>query len=54
MGIEIDPVNVEIMEKRISPIRPADDAEKFRKEYIYTENLEKIWPKRSIPLLSEA
>ena len=54
LGIEIDPANVELIEKRTAQIRPADEVERFRKEYVYTDGLEKIWPKRSIPLLSEA
>lgn len=43
IGIEIDPANVECIKNRIKNIRPADNIEKYYKNYIYTENLNEIW-----------
>jgi len=43
IGIEIDPTNVSIIENRISLIRASDIIYKYKDNYKYTENLEKIW-----------
>ncbi len=43
ISIEIDPQNVACIENRLGVIREADDVRKFYKDYICTENLEKIW-----------
>ncbi len=43
IGIEIDPENVKIINKRLLKPRNSDNIEKYRKDYIYTENLDKIW-----------
>ena len=47
IGIEIDPKNVEMIKCRIEKMREADSIEKYYKDYIYTENLSKIWNKDS-------
>ncbi|MGP6240151.1 DNA-methyltransferase [Cuniculiplasma sp. SKW4] len=43
LGVEIDPVNVSEIEKRLNNIRPTDNIEKYRKDYYYTKDLNKIW-----------
>jgi len=48
IGIEIDPKNAKMIEKRLEEIRDADDVEKYYQEYIYTENLPEIWGGKSI------
>ena len=50
VGIEIDPDYVEIIEKRLKSLRPADDVVKYRHYYRFTPNLEEIW--HSATLLS--
>lgn len=44
IGIEIDPIYVEVIKKRISSIRNADNVLKYRKYYRFTPNLDEIWP----------
>ncbi len=43
IGIEIDPKNVDMIKSRLEEIRDSDSVEKYYKEYICTEDLEKIW-----------
>jgi DNA modification methylase len=43
IGIEIDPNNVEMIRSRLEKVRDADAIEKYYEDYIYTEDLEKIW-----------
>ena len=43
IGIEIDPENVKCIEDRLEIIREPDNINKYYEDYIYTENLEKIW-----------
>ena len=43
IGIEKDKENVRCIEKRLKVIRESDDVQRFYGEYIYTENLDKIW-----------
>jgi len=43
ISIELDPKNVEVINKRLKTIRDSDRIDKFYSNYIYTENLEKIW-----------
>ncbi|MBC8491422.1 MAG: site-specific DNA-methyltransferase [Candidatus Marinimicrobia bacterium] len=50
VGIEVDPHNVELIRRRISQIRPADEVGRFRKEYIYTENLSEIWGEQNLEM----
>jgi DNA modification methylase len=52
IGIEIDPRNVKMIKSRLEDIRDADSIEKYYQDYIYTEDLSKIWdagtkPKRA-------
>jgi len=44
VGIEIDPKNVEIIEKRLAKTRPVDNVSKYRHYYRFTSNLDNIWP----------
>jgi len=44
-GVEIDNINSSFIEKRLSKIRTCDAIVKFRDNYSYTENLDKMWPK---------
>ena len=48
IGIEIDPKNVNMIKSRVEEIREADSVEKYYKDYIYTENLSKIWDEETI------
>lgn len=43
IGIEIDPENVACIKNRLKQISKSDNLSKFYKDYIYTENLQKIW-----------
>ncbi|HGE71697.1 TPA: site-specific DNA-methyltransferase [Candidatus Poribacteria bacterium] len=43
IGIEIDPINTELMKKRLDVIREEDLIQKYYKDYICTENLSEIW-----------
>ena len=43
-GIEIDPTNVSAIKTRIAARQQSDDILKYRKDYVYTENLAEIWP----------
>jgi len=47
VGIEIDPKNVELIEKRLRQMRQADDVSKFRKYYRFTNDLSSIWAESS-------
>ena len=43
LGVEIDTDNAACIRERLGEIRVADDIERFRDEYRYTENLDEIW-----------
>lgn len=43
IAVEKDPVNVELIKNRFKNFRKTDNINKFRKEYLYTENLDEIW-----------
>lgn len=43
LGAEIDPENVELINSRLNNLRDSDKIEKYYKDYVYTENLDKIW-----------
>ncbi len=47
LGIEIDPVNVSFIGKRISEGRYSDNILKYRSDYFFTENLDEIWPEKT-------
>lgn len=53
IGIEIDPKNVKMIQKRMEELWEADNIEKYYQEYAYTENLPEIWgaksPRKSPP-----
>lgn len=44
VAVEFNPNNVSFIMDRISELRISDDILKFRKDYLYTENLDEIWP----------
>jgi DNA modification methylase len=48
IGIEIDPKNTKMIQKRLDDIRDADNVMKFYKEYEYTEDLSGIWGNKTI------
>jgi site-specific DNA-methyltransferase (adenine-specific) len=43
IGIELDPANVACIQGRLGKLRPSDDIARYYKDYVYTENLAKIW-----------
>lgn len=47
IGIEIDPVNVSLIKRRISKIRKSDNITKCREDYTHTKNLDEIWPTKN-------
>lgn len=47
IGMELDPLNIEAIKRRLSALREVDNVLKFREDYKYTENLDKIWPVES-------
>ncbi len=54
VGVELSHTNVELIKKRLEERRSSDDLSPVRSEYIYTENLDEIWPsqkKKQITLL---
>ncbi len=53
IGVEIDPINTEIIKERLSESRPSDNIEKYRKDYIFTENLDKIWAPKNAKIDKE-
>src|SRR3989338_486562 len=44
IGLDIDKENVECMKRRVRDISTADNIARFYKEYLYTDNLARIWP----------
>jgi DNA modification methylase len=49
IGIEIDPKNIKMIKSRLEEIRDADSVEKYYEDYIYTEDLSKIWDTETAP-----
>jgi site-specific DNA-methyltransferase (adenine-specific) len=49
VGIEVDPTNAEMIERRVGEPRDADATEELRHYYRYTENLDSIWPSAAAP-----
>jgi len=43
IGIEIDPKNVKMIQKRLEELWGADNIEKYYQDYAYTENLSELW-----------
>jgi len=43
VGIELDPVNADLIKNRLSNIREADRIQKYYKDYLYSEKLPEIW-----------
>jgi DNA modification methylase len=50
VGVEIDPKNVEEINTRLKKLRFSDNVEKYRKDYLYTENLNKLWVSKNIEI----
>lgn len=51
VSLEIDPINCSVIKDRLSQSRPSDDLSKFRKDYIHTKDLDRIWvPDQSSPV----
>jgi len=48
IGIEIDPFYVEVIKKRLSQLRDADNVLRYRAYYRFTPNLDDIWPVKSL------
>ncbi len=46
IGIEIDPIYVDLIKKRLEKIRDADDISKYYNYYRFTTNLNSIWPSK--------
>ncbi len=44
IGIEIDPTNIFFINKRLSQKRNSDNILKYRNNYLFTKNLNNIWP----------
>lgn len=44
IGTEIDPENASLIHERLENMRSSDNIQKFRDDYIFTENLDEIWP----------
>ncbi len=44
IGIEIDSTNVSFIKNRLSYERESDNILKYRNDYIFTKNLDNIWP----------
>ena len=43
LGIEIDPSHVQLINKRLASLRPADNVLRYFEYYKFTPNLTKIW-----------
>lgn len=48
IGVEIDPKNVKMIQKRLDGSWDADNVDKHRQDYICTENLDGIWGAKSV------
>ena len=48
IGMEIDPDNVRIIEKRLKFLRSSDNVSREYEYYRYTPNLRKIWPRQDV------
>ncbi len=49
LGVEIDPANAAMIERRVSEPRDADSLDQLRHYYRFTENLDEIWPSPVTP-----
>jgi len=43
IGVELDPINCQLIDERLACLRESDDILKFRKDYRFTKNLDDIW-----------
>ncbi len=50
IGVEIDPINAEEIKRRLAVPRVSDNIERYRKDYAFTKNLDKIWPTKIKPI----
>ncbi|MGH9877220.1 MAG: DNA-methyltransferase [Nitrososphaerales archaeon] len=44
IGVELDPQNVLLIQNRMASLRPVDNITRFRKDYLYTVDLDTLWP----------
>jgi DNA modification methylase len=49
VGMEVDPANAAMVERRLDEPRDADSIEQLRHYYRFTEDLDTIWPSPSAP-----
>jgi len=49
VGMEVDPANAAMVERRLDETRDADSVERLRNYYRFTEDLDNIWPSPSAP-----
>jgi DNA modification methylase len=47
IGIEIDPKNAKLIRERLEEVRDSDKVEKYYQDYIYTDDLPKVWGETS-------
>lgn len=52
IGTEKDLSNVSLISERIAKLRKSDDIERCRRDYFYTQDLDRIWPKKGRDLSS--
>ena len=54
LGTELDPLNYDEIVKRLGENREADSVNKYYKDYIYTENLDEIFPNKNQKILNNS
>ena len=53
IGVELDPINTKKIEERIRELRSSDNIVRYRRDYFYTENLNKLWAPQNSNLETE-
>lgn len=43
MGVELDPINCQLIDERLALLRESDNILKFRKDYRFTKNFDEMW-----------
>ena len=54
LGTELDPLNYDEIMKRLNENRESDSVNKYYKDYIYTENLDEIFPNKNQKILNNS
>ena len=54
LGTELDPLNYDEIMRRLNENREADSVNKYYKDYIYTENLDEIFPNKNQKILNNS